>query len=66
MARCEDGAFYNERGRVSFVCPADAEFQVVMDGQELLLVWCKKHMREHVADFLSRCPNVRIEPWSGE
>lgn len=66
MARCEAGAYYNERGRITYECEDDATFQAVMNGEDLLVVWCTEHMRENVADFLTTSPNVRIEPWSGE
>lgn len=64
--RCEAGAYWNERGRVTYVCPNEAVYQVLMNGEDLLLVWCMKHMQENVVDFLTRNPEVRVERWREE
>jgi len=64
--RCQAGATYGERGRIIYACPNKAEFQVIMNSEDLLIVWCEEHMRELVADMLAHNAEIHVERWRTE
>lgn len=64
--RCEAGAWYDQRGKVHHECFRDATYQVAVDGQELLVVWCNEHAADHASDLLVGWgPRIRLEPIRG-
>ena len=59
--RCEAGAYY-VNSKLRYACSRKATFQLVVDGADLLLVWCSHHASELGPGFVSGHPRVWIEP----
>lgn len=62
---CEAGAYYDERGKIHYVCKEPAAFQMVMNGEDLLIVYCTEHAGKQGVLLVAGSPKVRLEylPW---
>lgn len=60
--RCEAGAVWR-KGRVTYACPAPATVQVLLDGEDVLIVYCAEHADEMVPHLeRGMSGRVRAEP----